>query len=423
MRYYLTIALFLTSIFGLSQTRNSYEHATADSGKQEFKDQSQKDTADYSKAFRMLSNQVRQNPQNAEYRYFLGYAIDRINAEDGKGMLQLQKELTMRASEQFEEVNKLEPIYKGEIFILDPYSKLTSIWGCLAESYLTRKLIDSAKWAFLEGKKRGGFIEPVLEFNRQLLNSCEKKAILISYGDNLTIPIWYLQTIENLRTDITVVDANLLNTNWYPKYLKHERDLKISLSDTVIDTLEYEQWESKEITITNSTNPMQTFTWELRPTYINSYILKGDKILLNIFQQNLFQRPMYFAGNSDSTYNLFLTPYIVDQGTVTKVIPHKIDWNSNILTIPENLKHYNIDKLKKEDILKSRDAILLLNDFRWCYYNIIFHMLKKSKHSEAQELIKMMYEKFKKDKLPFSSNEAEQYFLELFKKVEKKESL
>ncbi len=395
------------------------ETVIVDSGKYEFKLQAKKDTADYSRAFRILSNQVKQNPKNAEFRYFLGYAIDRLNADDGKGMFQLKKEMTIKASEQFEEVNRLEPVYKGELFILDPYAKLTSIWGSLAESYLNRKLLDSAKWAFSEGKKRGGFIEPILEFNRQLLNSCDKNAMLVTYGDNITIPIWYLQTIEDYRTDITVVDANLINTIWYPKYLKAEQNLKMSFSDPVIDTIEYKQWQSQKVTVINSIDTTETFSWELRPTYMDNYILKGDRILFDIFQQNLFSRPIYFSNNSDSTYNLFLSPYLVDEGLVNRVIPKVIDLNSNVLTIHNNIKQYNIDKLKMDDIIKSRDAILVLNGFRWCYYNIIYNLIAQSNYNKAKELIKIMNEKFNKEKLPFTSIEAEQYFKDLFKQADK----
>jgi hypothetical protein len=419
MRPFITIISLFISTLSFSQVITSAQTEVVDSGKYEFKLQAKKDTADYSKAYKILTNQLKLNPKNAEYRYFLGYTIDRLNADDGKGMFQLKKEMTIKASEQFEEVNRLEPIYKGELFLLDPYSKLTSIWGSLAEAYLNRKLTDSAKWAFSEGKKRGGFIEPILEFNRQLLNSCGNNAILVTYGDNITIPIWYLQAVENYRTDITVVDANLINTIWYPKYLKAERNLKMSFSDAVIDTIGYKQWQPQKVTAINFTDTTKNFSWELRPTYMDNYILKGDRILLDIFQQNFFSRPIYFSNNSDSTYNLFLSPYLVDEGLVNRVIPKVIDWDSNVLTIHNNINHYNIDKLQKDDIIKSRDAVILLNGFRWCYYNNIYNLVAQSKYDKAEELIKQMNKRFKKDKLPFTSIEAEQYFVDLFKQVDK----
>lgn len=419
MRPFITIISLFISTLCFSQVTTTVGTVIVDSGKYEFKLQAKKDTADYSKAFRILSNQVKQNPKNAEFRYFLGYAIDRLNADDGKGMFQLKKEMTIKASEQFEEVNRLEPVYKGELFILDPYAKLTSIWGSLAEAYLNRKLADSAKWAFSEGKKRGGFTEPILEFNRQLLNSCDKNAILVTYGDNITIPIWYLQTIENYRTDITVVDANLINTNWYTKYLKSERNLKISFSDAVIDTIEYKQWQSQQVTVINSIDTTQKFSWELRPTYMDNYILKGDRILIDIFQQNFFSRPIYFNNNSDSSYNLFLSPYLVDEGLVNRVTTKIFNYTNDIVTVSKNLYNYNIDKVKKEDIAKSIDASIVLNGFRWAYFNNVYHLVTQENYDKAKELIKIMVDKFDKDKLPFTSEEVEKYFADFFQQVDK----
>lgn len=84
---------------------------------------------------------------------------------------------------------------------------------------------------------------------------------------------------------------------------------------------------------------------------------------MDILQQNLYSRPIYFNNNSDSTYNLFLLPYLVGEGLVDRLIPKEIDWNSNVLTIHKNIYNYNIEKLKTEDILKSRDAVIVLKWF------------------------------------------------------------
>lgn len=419
MRTLISIISLFISTLCFSQVTKTVETIIVDSGKYEFKLQTKKDTADYSKAFRILTNQVRLNPKNAEYRYFLGYAIDRLNAEDGKGMVQLKKEMTLKASEQIEEVNRLEPVYKGELFILDPYAKLTSIWGSLAGAYLSRKLFDSARWAFSEGKRRGGFIEPILEFNRQLLNSCDKNAILVTYGDNITIPIWYLQTIENYRADISVVDANLINTVWYPKYLKSEKNLNMSFSDAIIDTIEYKQWQPQQVKIINSIDTSQKFSWELRPTYMNNYILKGDRILLDIFQKNFFKRPIYFNNNSDSTYNLFLSRYLVDEGLVNRVTTKVFNYNDSIVSVSKNLYYYNIDNIKVDDLAKSKDAIFVLNGFRWTYYNNVYHLVTQGNYEKAKELIKLMGNQFKTDKLPFTSLEVEKYFADFFQQLDK----
>ncbi len=129
MRTLLLNILILTSTLCYSQTY--VQTVIIDSGKYEFKHQAQEQNSDYTKAYRILSNQVNLNPDNAELRYFLGYTIDRLNADDGKQMFQVKKEMSIKASEQFEAVNRLEPIYKGEKFILDPYSKITQFGEAL----------------------------------------------------------------------------------------------------------------------------------------------------------------------------------------------------------------------------------------------------------------------------------------------------
>lgn len=52
------------------------------------------------------------------------------------------------------------------------------------------------------------------DYAANVLQSLAPNAILFVYGDNDTYPLWYLQNVEGLRTDVRVLNANLLGSDW-----------------------------------------------------------------------------------------------------------------------------------------------------------------------------------------------------------------
>ena len=53
-----------------------------------------------------------------------------------------------------------------------------------------------------------------------LLQSVEPYGILSTGGDNDTFPPWYLQEVEGIRQDVTVIVDQYRNTQWCPSQLK-----------------------------------------------------------------------------------------------------------------------------------------------------------------------------------------------------------
>ncbi len=64
---------------------------------------------------------------------------------------------------------------------------------------------------------------------KDYLESCATNAVIFTFGDNDTYPLWYAQEVENVRPDIRIINTSLLGIDWYINQLRS----KVNDADSV----------------------------------------------------------------------------------------------------------------------------------------------------------------------------------------------
>src|SRR5699024_4448812 len=211
---------------------------------------------------------------------------------------------------------------------------------------------------------------------KNYLNSCAPNAILFTYGDNDTYPLWYVQEVEGYRTDVRVVNLSLLGSDWYMKqmmnkvndadalpfnidpekikdgvrdviyYVDHNIDrhvdiedlLTIMLSDNRQNTVQLQSGEyanvlptkkmqfkvNKSDVLSNQVVPEKwndyitdTMTWE----FSGNVITRAELSILSILANNNWERPVYFTITTPETNYIGLDRYLVSEGFALRLMP------------------------------------------------------------------------------------------------------
>ena len=204
---------------------------------------------------------------------------------------------------------------------------------------------------------------------QNFLNNLEPNAVLICNGDNDTYPLWYLQNVEGVRTDVRIINMSLLPTEWYSsvlldKVMKSEplpmtltkKDLQtgslengIQINRATKGYMDIDEAMAKVLETNKAGSPVWPSPYISIPTYKSgaieagivsqgdlekavdtirfgigkSYVTKGDILLYNYIAENAksgWKRPLYFTAVSGYNFN-GLNDYLQLEGLVYKFVP------------------------------------------------------------------------------------------------------
>ena len=114
-------------------------------------------------------------------------------------------------------------------------------WVAAAAVLLTSATAFAASWPFND--RRHYFIAH--DYVGNLLSTIEPNGLLLTQDWQVAAPMFYEQEVEQRRTDVKVVDINLLRRSWYFDYLKHAHPGLVERSRDKIDAYveDLKEWE------------------------------------------------------------------------------------------------------------------------------------------------------------------------------------
>ncbi|NTD96796.1 DUF2723 domain-containing protein [Agrobacterium tumefaciens] len=287
------------------------------------------------------------------------------------------------------------------------------------------------------------------------LQSCAPNAILFTYGDNDTYPLWYIQEVENVRPDVRIVNLSLFDTDWYinglrqkqnqsdplpitmkpEQYVQGERDVmpfddyKIAgnvelknIVDLLLSNDDNDKVAMQDGTKSNflptknfkiTIDPQQVIssgtvsaadaakiTPEMDWTFNKGYVTKGTLAMLDILAHNNWKRPIYFASTVPSEQYNGLDKYLYNEGLALHLMPLKPDTTTN----QERAEQLNTPVLYKNVMTKfkwgnMKTATYLdpqSSDDTFIFTNIFSNLagslIKDGKNTEAKKVVDKYYE-------------------------------
>ncbi|MCQ2346442.1 MAG: DUF2723 domain-containing protein [Paludibacteraceae bacterium] len=260
------------------------------------------------------------------------------------------------------------------------------------------------------------------DFGANYLKSCEEQGIIFSNGDNDTFPLWYNQEVEEEGTDLRVCNLSYLQTDWYISQMKRpyyqSKALPISW-----DYKDYMPGANEVVWVDNRLNaPLSVAkafeflrsddprTKRDGENYIPSNQLyidgvdgehidvkqakrytRSEMMILEMLEQNKWERPMYFAVTVGDDYYLGLKPYFELTGLAYRITPNRsADGQPRVNTevMYENMMHkFKYGNMNIPGIYIDENLMRMCSTHRRMFLELAEALIREGKRDKAMEVL------------------------------------